>query len=109
MDLELSRGTTVLYVHRHDLAAKEKAQKENEEEYISLKQADKFFKDLHELDRKLGSYTMKVLIGDGNLRLHARQRGEEAILGPGISHSPSPRQGQEESRFQPRKVDDLRQ
>ena len=48
------------------------------------KQAETFFKDLQDLDDQLGSYMMRVYIGDGNLRLHARQPGEENILGPHV-------------------------
>ena len=54
--------------HRLALTARKKAQQENEVEFISSRQADKLLRNLHDLDNKLGSYAMKILIGEGNLR-----------------------------------------
>lgn len=64
-----------------DYNTERKMKAEEVNNLINPEQSDQFFKDLNDLDDKIGSYPMKILIGDANLRLHARQPGEQNVLG----------------------------
>ena len=57
-----------------------------------------FYRALGDLVTKLSTHGPKVVAGDFNARLHARQSGEEDVLGPGVFGKSEQRQCQESNR-----------